>query len=356
MGSSSVNPNQKWQWSASDRLARFPLTQPLAKLISAITALGLLGLVITPWQQTSQGHGRVIAFSPNDRVQNIDAPVDGRVVQWYVQEGSRLNEGDPIVEISDLDPQFIVNLRREHEAIKKRLDASIRAAETSKLNLDRQRQLFEEGLSSRRDFERAQVEYSNLLAAEAAASAELTRIDVRLSRQENQLVRAPRPGIIQFVFAGQGEAATIKAGQRLAVLVPDTHLRTVELFVDGNDLPLIQEGRKVRLQFEGWPAVQFSGWPSVAVGTFGGKVVNIDPSDNGTGEFRVLIVPESLEEWPDQRYLRQGTRAMGWILLDQVSVAYEIWRKLNGFPPMLKRKPKDFGKDKSSDPEKSEKK
>lgn len=322
-------------------LQRFELTKPLARLFGTIGAVVLIGLVIVPWQQTSRGQGRVIAFSPNERVQNIDVPVDGRVIQWYVQEGSRVKEGDPIVELSDLDPMFLTNIRREREAIKKRLQASSRAAETSNLNLIRQKQLFEEGLSSRKDYERAQVEYSNLLATEATASAELTRIDVRLSRQENQMVRAPRDGIIQSVLSGQGEAATVKVGQRLAVLVPKTALRSVELYVDGNDLPLIQEGRLVRLQFEGWPAVQFSGWPNVAVGTFGGKVVNIDPSDNGVGEFRILVVPESLEEWPDERYLRQGTRAMGWILLDQVSAGYEIWRKINGFPPMLQKKPKD---------------
>jgi multidrug efflux pump subunit AcrA (membrane-fusion protein) len=327
------------RWSAEENLQRFNLTRPLARLCGTVGIIAGLALIITPWQQTSRGHGRVIAFSPNDRVQNIDAPVDGRVLQWYVQEGSKVKEGDPIVEISDLDPQFLSNIRKERDAIKKRLQASSSAAETSNLNLVRQKQLFEEGLSSRKDFERAQVEYSNLLAAEANASAELTRIDVRLSRQENQMIRAPREGIIQTVLSGQGEAATVKSGQRLAVLVPNTHLRSVELYIDGNDLPLIQEGRLVRLQFEGWPAVQFSGWPNVAVGTFGGRVANIDPSDNGSGEFRLLVIPENMEEWPDQRYLRQGTRAIGWILLDQVSAGYEIWRKLNGFPPMLKKKP-----------------
>ena len=50
----------------------------------------------------------------------------------------------------------------------------------------------------------------------------------------------------------------------------------MELWARGNDAPLITPGRKVRLQFEGWPAVQFAGWPSVAVGTFGGIVGVVD--------------------------------------------------------------------------------
>jgi hypothetical protein len=33
--------------------------------------------------------------------------------------------------------------------------------------------------------------------------------------------------------------------------------------------------------------------------------------------------------------LRQGARAQGWVLLNRVSVGYELWRQFNGFPPTL---------------------
>ena len=131
----------------------------------------------------------------------------------------------------------------------------------------------------------------------------------------------------------------VKAGDALAVLVPDTESRAVELWIDGNDIPLIAEGGKVRLQFEGWPAVQFTGWPSVAVGTFGGRVALVDATDDGTGKFRVLVVPEAGEPWPSGRFLRQGTQANGWVLLQRVSLGYELWRRFNGFPPSMSAPP-----------------
>jgi len=119
-------------------------------------------------------------------------------------------------------------------------------------------------------------------------------------------------------------------------LVPETTDRAVEIWVNGNDAPLISAGSTVRLQFEGWPAVQFVGWPSVAVGTFGGKVALVDSTDDGQGKFRLLVVPDESEQaWPDARFLRQGVRAKGWVLLNQVSLGYEIWRQLNGFPPVI---------------------
>jgi hypothetical protein len=80
--------------------------------------------------------------------------------------------------------------------------------------------------------------------------------------------------------------------------------------------------------------VQFSGWPAVAVGTFGGDVAIVDAAGSSSGDFRVVVIAdETVSAWPEARFLRQGTRAKGWILLDQVSLGYEVWRRFNGFPP-----------------------
>ena len=32
--------------------------------------------------------------------------------------------------------------------------------------------------------------------------------------------------------------------------------------------------------------------------------------------------------------LRQGVRTNGWVLLGQVPLGYELWRQINGFPPL----------------------
>ena len=94
----------------------------------------------------------------------------------------------------------------------------------------------------------------------------------------------------------------------------------------------------VRLQFEGWPAVQFSGWPELAIGTFGGRVRQFDAASGGAGQFRVLVEPEEQltgDVWPSPEFLRQGNQAVGWVFLNRVPLGYEIWRRLNGFPPVL---------------------
>ena len=146
---------------------------------------------------------------------------------------------------------------------------------------------------------------------------------------------------------GQG-SDLVKPGDVLAVIVPETESRAVEIWIDGNDAPLIHPGQQVRLQFEGWPAVQLSGWPSVAAGTFGGVVAFVDPTDNGHGQFRVFIAPAPEEIWPAAKYLRQGVRTNAWVSLSQVTLGYELWRTFNGFPAALQEiKPLDKGDRKS---------
>jgi multidrug efflux pump subunit AcrA (membrane-fusion protein) len=306
-------------------------------LFTALVLL-LVSLVTVPWIQNIQGVGRVIAYSPNERQQNITSPVDGLIRHWFVLEGSFVRKGDSIVDVADIDPDIMNRLERERAATQTKLDAAQQALDTSRKNLDRQKSLVVSGLSSQRAAELADLEYAKFLSEVSSASAELARIETRIARQASQSIVAPRTGIVQRIYAPQG-GVMVKAGQDLALIVPETANRSVELKVNGNDAPLLSVGRKVRLQFEGWPAVQFAGWPSVAIGTFGGEIAVIDPGADADGNVRIIVFPEEGAEWPDARYLRQGVRVLGWVLLDSVSLGWELWRQFNGFPPTIKMAP-----------------
>jgi adhesin transport system membrane fusion protein len=413
--------------SAAMTLVRTPRAyKVLARLTATFFGLFIVALVVVPWQQSVSGKGRVVAFAPKERQQEITAPLEGNVTEWFVQEGSVVKKGEPLFKITDNDPAIIDRLmderngviaRREASAAraaslasrqkaleasraaavrgagsriamaKQRTAAAIRAKEAAeeaeriaRLNVDRQKQLQKQGLASDRTVELAEFEvvrsttevqraFATLQAAmgeelaleqdqtramnditasiddarasessargeEANASAELARLEVRLARQSTMDVNAAIDGTVLRLLKGQGNVF-VKGGEPVLVLVPDTEVRAVELWVDGNDMPLIRKNRDVRLQFEGWPAVQFTGWPSVAVGTFGGKVEVIDATDDGTGKFRLLITPDPADPWPTGMYLRQGVRVNGWVMLDQVRLGFELWRQFNAFPPTV---------------------
>lgn len=304
-------------------------------MLLTFVVVGLF-LVFVPWVQTASGTGTVTALNPNDRLQEINALVSGRIQEWYVRDGSRVKVGDPIVRIVDNDPQLLQRLQAEREQVLANLTAAETALEIAQIDRRRMEKLFDEGLSARREYEQAKIRVEQLRADVAQAAAELSRVDVKLSRQSVQVVRAPRDGTILRVNAG--DAATfVNAGQIVATFVPDNVERALEVYVDGRDVALVRDGAPVRIQFEGWPVIQVSGWPSVAVGTFSGHVVAIDASAQANGRFRVLVEedpdPETGAFWPDRRFVRFGSKARAWILLDTVPVGFEIWRLLNNFPP-----------------------
>jgi multidrug resistance efflux pump len=396
--------------------SRFP--RLLARSLALVFVLFLLAVWFLPWQQFVSGTGKVIAFDPLDRRINVEAPVLGTVRKLYVVEGQRVKKGDVIVEIQDNDPNLLANLRITRDTLIARraaaaqrvddFEAQARQKELEKgnaLEIARQRiagakidsetniqnytrisELRKSGLVSERDYEVALQGNTNAVANLKAAQENLQRtesefnatiqgiraqkataegdvanaerdiktLDIQISQTMRQSIESPRDGIVLSVQATDG--TFLRPGSPICVIIPETESRFVEMWLDGNDMPLISPrqtkadgsiipGSEVRLQFEGWPAIQFVGWPSVAVGTFGGEVVFIDPADDGMGKFRVVVAPkpdifrhdegEYREDWPSNRYLRQGVRANGWILLSQVPLWKEIWRQINGFPPVI---------------------
>lgn len=189
----------------------------------------------------------------------------------------------------------------------------------------------------------AQVYYANTDAEISKLKNEIANVDIR---NQQYVIYAPQNGyVVKAKTAGIGEI--IKEGEVVVTLVPEHPKIAAELYVYPMDVPLLSVGRRVRLEFDGWPSLQFSGWPNVAVGTFGGRVEVIDKVQSENGKFRILVIPDEHDEpWPVQ--LRMGSGIKAWAMLDEVKVGYEIWRQLNGFPPSLKEKPKETDTEKKA--------
>ena len=150
-------------------------------------------------------------------------------------------------------------------------------------------------------------------------------------RAEKYFILAPQDGYITKAFV-TGIGQNIKEGEPLISILPANVDMAVELFVKPLDLPLLKVGNKVRLQFDGWPALMFSGWQGVSFGTFGGEIVAIDNFTTNTNQYRILVSPDkNSEPWPES--IKIGSGALGIVMLKNVPIYYEIWRQINGFPP-----------------------
>jgi adhesin transport system membrane fusion protein len=150
-------------------------------------------------------------------------------------------------------------------------------------------------------------------------------------RQGFYYITAPTSGYLtKLIRSGIGE--TIKEGEEMMTIMPAKFDFAVEFYVDPIDYPLIKKGSKVRLIFDGWPAVFFNGWPNTSFGTYGGEIYAIDNFISPNGKYRAMAIPDKKDKkWPEG--IRVGGGVKTFALLNDVPIWYELWRNLNGFPP-----------------------
>lgn len=91
------------------------------------TVRWLLGITIVflvflflPWTQNIQAPGLITTRSPEQRPQQLNSVIAGRIEKWYVKEGDMVRKGDSILKITEvkenyLDPEL---LKRTEEQIK----------------------------------------------------------------------------------------------------------------------------------------------------------------------------------------------------------------------------------------------
>jgi multidrug resistance efflux pump len=389
-------------------------------------------ILILPWTQNISSTGNVTTLYQDQRPQQINTVIPGKIVKWYIKEGDIIKKGDTIIQLADtkddyLDPDLVERTRdqlnsKEQElvfynekinAIKSQIDAiennrelMIKSYENKIIQfkrklisdssevvsaevdykiateqLSRGKQMYNQGVIALVELERRTAQNNKALAVLTEKQQKLlnTRqevtiinIEINSIRQEaddkiyksrseistsrgniagttgevaknknvlaNYISRgnqkwliAPQDGqIIKAKKSGINEI--VKEGEMIVEMVPTKIDHAIELFIEPMDLILINSGQKIRMIFDGFPAIIFSGWPNNSYGTFAGRVSMVENNRNENGKFRILVVPD-IEEKPWPKELKTGAGAKGFALLKTVPIWYELWRQINGFPP-----------------------
>jgi len=276
-----------------------------------------------------------------------------------VEAGNKVREAYQKVEAAKIAATTAALNVERHKQLSKRglvaqreLELTIQADTASQAELEGARanlQAAEEAMKSL-SFGRDQVNaemLQRLLDAEAGRDAsvaeaarvgeQLADVSLRLSNAEQRRLAssivAPIAGtVVKMAKVGVGE--TVRQGDTLVRLSPTSTDKAIEMTADGLDAPLLNVGRKVKILFYGIPAIPLPAWPELMAGTYSGVIKVIDQVDDGKGNYRFWVVPDPDDHnWPEQSHVRQGTKAMGWVVLNRVPLWYEMWRRFNLFPP-----------------------
>lgn len=390
-------------------------------------------ICFVPWTQTVTLQGKLSAYSPAERPQEIHSQINGSIKIWHVNEGDNVKKGDLVLELEDINPQFMApdllnRLDQSREALEQQRQAAMERAEIfadrinemtalayaakssaearvseadnktlvteqrvtpakgaeeiTALNLERSYALAAEGLISQRELElaiqAATVTEAEVKAARAAfseaqeaqralvhnreqinaellqrlletksnrasalsdtaiASKELAELALTRSnaiqRRNASRVVAPLDGtVVRVTPIGHGEI--VHPGDLLITIVPNGAMPAVEMWADSIDAPLLSPNRPVRLLFQGLPAIPLPAWPEFMAGSFEGRIQVVDQTTSENGRFRLWVAPDiNRRKWPSQTHVRQGTKVMGWVILNRVPLWYELWRRFNLFP------------------------
>ena len=392
----------------------------------------LLIVLFLPWTQNISSSGHVTTLYQDQRPQQINSVIPGKIIKWYIKEGDIVKKGDTLVQLADIKDDYLdTNLvtRTKDQLVSKEqkllfysekinaIESQIKAIENNRdlkvssyenkieqykrklisdssevvsaevdykiatEQLTRGKQLFNQGVIPMVELERRTAQSNKALAILTEKQQKLLntkqeiniiKIDINSIRQEaddkifksrseiatsrgeiagttgevaknkntlaNYISRgnqkwliAPQDGqIIKAKKSGINEI--VKEGEMIVEMVPAKIDHAVELFIEPMDLVLINPGQKIRMIFDGFPAIVFSGWPDNSYGTFAGEISMVENNRNENGKFRILVIPDATQKsWPKE--LKTGTGARGFALLNTVPIWYELWRQINGFPP-----------------------
>ena len=242
--------------------------------IFLISLLILLLCLFLPWTQNIRTKGSVTTLRQEQRTQNINTTLPGRIVKWYIQEGQLVHVGDTIAQIAEikddyLDPELLnrtqeqilakqqsieyyqgksnagqnqvdalqrgleikiqqLNSKINQQERKIRSDSAILVAAKNDYSIalkqyNRQKELFDQGLVSLVQLEQRnmslQTSQARLESAQnnffnSKQDVSITRLELNIVQQENlDKVSKAQGDIMQAmsqVATGQGETSKLK--------------------------------------------------------------------------------------------------------------------------------------------------
>jgi multidrug efflux pump subunit AcrA (membrane-fusion protein) len=104
------------------------LHTPPSSRVLAYWLYGIFGFMLIvmflPWQQNIRGNGAITAFKPENRPQQVNSPIGGRIIKWYVQEGQFVHAGDTIVTLAEVKDKYLdpLTAKRTSEQVKAKAD------------------------------------------------------------------------------------------------------------------------------------------------------------------------------------------------------------------------------------------
>ncbi len=197
---------------------------------------------------------------------DISADVMGRIEELPVEEGDAVKDNQLLVKIDDRSRRMDVAQARGS------LLSAKSGLEKSRLDLNREKGLFQKDLSSQALIDIVQNAYEQ-------AEAQVQVYQASLDRSQDQLdkctIRSPMEGIVTTLNSEKGEnvvLGTMNNPGTVIMVISDLSAMEIEAEVDETDIARVGMGQEVEISLDAFPDT-----------TFKGEVIQIGNSPKATG-------------------------------------------------------------------------
>ncbi len=179
--------------------------------------------------------------------------VNGKIINRYVDLGSIVTQGDLLMQLDARD------FRQNLDAIGAQLSSAGPQLNLAEDNLKRYRQLYEQKVISKAEYDSFQNTYNS-------AEALVRQITAQYEQAENQLNRtnlyADCNGVVKSIDAevGQMVGPGVVTSRPQAVTIVQNGEREVEINVPENRLDELRKAQKIQVKFWALPDLTIDGW------------------------------------------------------------------------------------------------
>lgn len=256
----------------------------------------------------------------------LSSEVSGEIIELPIKEGQQVKKGDLLVRIN---PDIIQAGLNRSEASLLNVKAGLQQAEASlkeaKLSYDRNKELFDKGVISKAEWDRAVSAYEVAEASKQSAfysvrSAQATVNEAR-DNLNRTIIYAPRSGTISKLSVELGER--VVGTQQMAgteiVRVANLNNMEVEVDVNENDIVKVQIGDSTIVEVDAYLKKEFKGLVTEIANT-AENAVSADQVTNFKVKVRILEESyKDLLEGKDESYspFRPGMTATVDVITDK---------------------------------------
>lgn len=197
---------------------------------------------------------------------SISSEVSGEILDLPFKEGQQVNKGDLLVRVNpDLIQSALNRSQATYQNIRSGLDQAEASLKEAKANYDRSKTLFERGVISKADWDRAIAAYETAEASKNSAFYSVKSAAATVNEAQDNLSRttiyAPMDGTISLLNVELGER--VVGTQQMAgteiLRVANLNNMEVEVDVNENDIVKVQIGDSTIVEVDAYLKKEFKG-------------------------------------------------------------------------------------------------